>query len=145
MAPATAAGQRRLRNYERSGHAPDVQDYAKEVALGADGAGEFDTHPPTAEHIAALGRIKSAISRIPPRRDRSSLEKDPDRHARALLEHNFGKDTVVKLKAIGWDDVGAKVYAQLWESTTKQHAKWLGTLTANQIPSDKKWFQAKGA
>ena len=70
--------------------------------------------------------------------------KDPDRHARALLEHNFGKDQVVKLKGIGWDDVGAKVYAQMWEAETKQHAKWLGTLTADQIPSDKKWFLKRG-
>jgi heat shock protein HtpX len=133
--------------FEKYMNDPDThqmfQEYAKEVALGAE-AGEFDTHPPTAERISALGRIKQP-TREGAQASNALLLKDPDRHARALLEHNFGKDTVVKLKAIGWDDVGAKVYAQLWESTTKQHAKWLGTLTADQIPSDKKWFQAKGA
>jgi hypothetical protein len=124
---------------------PDTQrmfhDYAKEAALGAE-AGEYDTHPPTAERISALERIKSP-AREAAQASSDLLLKDPDRHTRALLEHSFGKDTVVKLKSIGWDDVGAKVYAQLWESTTKQHAKWLGSLTADQIPSDKKSFIKK--
>jgi heat shock protein HtpX len=117
------------------------QEYAKQVVLGAE-AGEFDTHPKTADRIAALERLKQ------PERDTnrstSLLLKDPDRHARALLEHDYGKDNVVKLKAIKWDDVGAKVYAQMWEEQTKAHAKWLGALTADQIPSDKKWFLKRG-
>ena len=131
--------------FEQYMNDPDTQrmfhDYAKEVALGAE-AGEYDTHPPTAERISALERIKSP-AREAAQASSDVLLKDPDRHTRALLEHSFGKDTVVKLKSIGWDDVGAKVYAQLWESTTKQHAKWLGNLTADQIPSDKKAFVKK--
>ena len=114
----------------------------RQVALGVE-AGEFDTHPPTSERVAALERIKSP-SREVMSESSTLLLKDPDRHARALLEHNYGKDNVVKLKAIGWDDVGAKVYAQIWEAQTKHHAKWLGALTADQIPSDKKWFLTKG-
>ncbi len=114
------------------------QDYAAQVSLGEE-AGEYDTHPPTADRIAAIGRLKH------PARDSASessapLLKDPDRHARALLEHTFGRDQLVKLKSIGWDDVGAKVYGQLWEAETKKHAKWLGALTADQIPSDKAQF-----
>lgn len=64
---------------------------------------------------------------------------------RALLEHNWGKDHVVKLKLIAWDDVGVKVYADLWRGMTQEHAKWLGALTADQIPADRKWFITKGA
>lgn len=132
--------------FERYMNDPDThqmfQEYAKEAALGAE-AGEFDTHPPMKERVAALERIKRPAREM---KDESAavLLKDPDRHARALLEHNFGRDNVVKLKAIGWDDVGAKVYALMWEEQTRRHAKWLGTLTADQIPSDKKWFLMKG-
>ena len=132
--------------FERYLNDPDThqsfQEYAKEVALGAE-AGEFDTHPPTSDRIAALERIKSP-ERASKNESASPLLKDPDRHARALLEHNFGRDNVVKLKAIAWDDVGAKVYALMWEEQAKQHAKWLGNLTADQIPSDNKWFLKKG-
>jgi hypothetical protein len=133
--------------FERYMNDPDThqmfQEVAKQMALGAE-AGEFDTHPPTAERVAALERIKQP-SREAKAESSALLLKDPDRHARALLEHNYGRDQVVKLKSIGWDDVGPKVYAQIWENTTAKHAKWLGTLTAGQIPSDKKWFEKKGS
>jgi heat shock protein HtpX len=115
--------------------------YAKDVALGAE-AGEFDTHPKTVDRIKALARGNE------PAHDTSStpvaLLKDPDRHAKALLEHNFGRDNVVKLKAINWAEVGPTVYGQIWTSQAKEHAKWLGKLNADQVPSDKKWFLAKG-
>ena len=49
--------------FERYMSDPDThqmfQEYAKQVALGAE-AGEFDTHPPTAERIAALQRDQVA-------------------------------------------------------------------------------------
>lgn len=132
--------------FERYMNDPDThqafQSYAQEAALGAE-AGEFDTHPPTADRIAALERIKSP-ERAAADESAALLLKDPDRHARALLEHNFGRENVVKLKTIAWDDVGAKVYALMWEEQAKHHAKWLGKLTADQIPSDKKWFLTKG-
>ena len=131
--------------FERYMSDPDLhqvfQEYAKH-AIGAE-AGEFDTHPRTAERIAALERIKSP-ERATANDSAAVMLKDPDRHARALLEHNYGRDNVVTLKAIAWDDVGAKVYALMWEEQVKRHAKWLGNLTADQIPSDKKWFLAKG-
>ena len=115
------------------------QDHAKEVFLGAE-AGEYDTHPPTRERIAALERIKSPVRT----KEESSalLLKEPDRHMRALLEHNFGKESIGKLKGIGWEHVGAKVYTQIWEATAKEHAQWLGKMTADQIPADKKSFTA---
>ena len=130
--------------FERYMNDPDThkmfQDYAKEIALGAE-AGEFDTHPPTRDRIAALERLKHPSKEV--KSDASAvLLKDPDRHARALLEYNYGKEQIVKLKSIPWEDVGAKVYTQRWESTTKAHAKWLGTMTADQIPSDPKAFLA---
>ena len=119
------------------------EEYANDVALGAE-AGEYDSHPPTAERIAALQRIKQPSKEGNADSSPVMLLKDPDRHARALLEHSFGQEQIVKLKTIGWQDVGAKVYARIWEQTTAKHANWLGALTADQIPSDKKWFEKKG-
>jgi hypothetical protein len=70
--------------------------------------------------------------------------KEADRHAKALLEHNIGRDEVTKLKTIGWSEVGVRVYAQLWEAQAKDHAKWLASLTADQLPSDRQWFEKQG-
>jgi hypothetical protein len=125
---------------------PDISKafhtHAAKSAAGE--AGEFDTHPPTAERIAALMRIKQR-PRDEAQEKTGQMLKEPDRHVRALLEHSFGKDTVVKLKVVGWNDVGTKVYGQQWQDTSRDFAKWLGTLTADQIPAEKKWFLTKGA
>lgn len=120
------------------------QNLATEIAMGAE-AGEFDTHPPTAERIAALERIKQPPAAANPKDSATVVLKEPDRHARALLEHNFGRDSVTKLRLIAWDDVGAKVYGEMWQGMSRHHAKWLGALTADQIPADKKWFLKKGS
>jgi heat shock protein HtpX len=118
-------------------------DYARQSALGAE-AGEYDSHPPTAERVAALARLNYKVADN--HRDKTAtLLKEPDRHVRALLEFMYGKDNVVKLKPIKWDEVGDRVYATMWTAIVEEHAKWLGTLTADQIPSDKKWFTRKGA
>ena len=118
-------------------------DHARISALGAD-AGEFDSHPPTAERVAAIARLNYKVAENP-KDATATLLKDPDRHVRALLEQMYGKDNVVKLKPIKWDEVGAKVYAAMWMSIVEEHGKWLGTMTADQIPADKKWFIKKGA
>ena len=118
-------------------------DHARITALGAE-AGEYDSHPPTAERVAALARLNFKVAENP-RDATATLLKDPDRHVRALLDHMYGKDNVGQLKPIKWDEVGGKVYATLWMSIVEEHANWLGTLTADQIPSDKKWFIKRGA
>ena len=118
-------------------------DYARQSALGAE-AGEYDSHPPTIERVAALTRLNYKVAQNP-RDATGTLLKDPDRHVRALLDFMYGKDNVVKLKPIKWDEVGGKVYATMWTAIVEEHARWLGTLTADQIPSDKKWFIKRGA
>lgn len=117
-------------------------DYAAQ-ALGTE-VGEYDSHPPTLERIAARERIKQKPKEHP--KDATAVMlKEPERHIRALMEHMYGKENVVKLKPIKWDDVGEKVYATMWASMVQEHTRWLGTLTADQIPADKKWFVKKGA
>ena len=123
------------------------QSFAQEASVDAESS-EFDTHPPMKERIAAIEQLKprrkpGGAEEVAPV-ERLLLLKDPDRHARALLEHNFGKDNIVKLKTIGWSEVGALVYAQMWQRNTTEHAKWLSTLNADQIPSNKKWFKDTG-
>ncbi len=118
------------------------QDYVAH-ALGAE-AGEYDSHPPTLERITAMERIKQKHVENP--KDATAVMlKEPERHIRALIEHMYGREQVVKLKPIKWEEVGVKVYASMWTSMVQEHAKWLGTLTADQIPADKKWFVKKGA
>ena len=115
--------------------------HASEAALGSE-TGEYDSHPPMPERIKALQQGQPLPSDA--KTDAISLLlKEPERHSRALLEHNIGKDELSKLKTIGWTEVGSKVYAQIWEQQATKHGKWLGALTADQIPSDKKWFTTK--
>jgi Zn-dependent protease with chaperone function len=118
------------------------QDYAQQQVLGAE-VGEYDSHPPTAERVAALRRLKNE-PREHPADATGVMLKEPERHIRALIEHMYGKETVTKLKPIAWDDVGAKVYAVMWHQQTVEHTRWLGTLTADQIPVDKTWWLKKG-
>jgi Zn-dependent protease with chaperone function len=117
------------------------QDYAKQ-AIGAE-VGEYDSHPPTAERLAALQRIKEK-PRENPKDATAVMLKEPERHIRALIDHMYGKENVSKLKPIKWDEVGAKVYAAMWTGMVEEHATILGTLTADQIPADPKWFKKMG-
>lgn len=119
-----------------------LHEFATKSYLGGE-TGEYDSHPPMIERVAALERIKQKASDNP--RDASAtMLKEPERHARALMEHMWGREEIVKLKPISWDDVGAKVYAGQWADVTKEHARWLGTLTADQVPADRRWFLKKG-
>jgi hypothetical protein len=118
-------------------------DFAKQSALGAE-AGEYDSHPPTGERVAAIARLSFKVPENP--RDKSAVMiKEPDRLVRALVEHMYGKENITQLKPIKWEDVGSKVYAAMWQSMVDEHLKWLGTLTADRIPADEKWFIKKGA
>jgi heat shock protein HtpX len=119
------------------------KEYARKTALGAE-AGEYDSHPPTGERVAAIARLNFKVAEDP--RDKTAVMlKDPDRHARALVEQIYGKDNIARLKSIKWEEVGAKVYAVMWQSSVEEHAQWLGTLTADQVPPDRNWFLKKGA
>src|SRR5688500_7251132 len=93
-------------------------DHARITALGAE-AGEYDSHPPTAERVAALARLNYKVPENP-RDATATLLKEPDRHVRALLDHMYGKDNVGKLTPIRWDEVGGKVYATLWLSIVEE-------------------------
>src|SRR5687768_13423625 len=133
--------------FERYLADPDMsklfKDYAKRSALGAE-AGEYDSHPPTGERVAAIARLNFKVP-DDPRDKTATMLREPDRQVRALVEHMYGKENVAQLKSIKWEDVGSKVYAAMWQSMVDENLKWLGTLTADQIPADKKWFIKKGA
>ena len=64
-------------------------DYASQ-ALGTE-VGEYDSHPPTLERIAALQRIKQPPKENP--KDATAVMlKEPERHIRALMEHMYGRE-----------------------------------------------------
>jgi Zn-dependent protease with chaperone function len=119
-----------------------LEGFAADTSMGAD-AGEFDTHPPMAERVAALKQINQPAAHT----EEPTLPslKDPDRHARALLEHKFGRDNVAKLKAIPWEEVALKVYGEMWQAVAQPHAKWLASFTTDQIPVDRPRFLTKGS
>jgi Zn-dependent protease with chaperone function len=117
---------------------------AAENAALRDEVADFDSHPPMADRVAALERI-SAVAHRRTGDPIAPVLKDPDRHATALLEHAFGRDHLRTLKAITWAEVGAKVYGESWRAATKRHTKWLGTVSADRIPSDQAWFRLEGA
>lgn len=123
---------------------PEMMKVFEEHAGNAEHeTGEYDSHPPMPERIKALQQGRPLPSDV--KSDAlSMLLKEPERHSRALIEHNIGKDEMTKLKTIGWTEVGAKVYAQLWADVVKKHAKSLAVISADQLPSDKKWFERQG-
>jgi hypothetical protein len=119
-----------------------IHDHVAKSSIGAE-AGEYDSHPPLPERIAALERLKYKVAENA-RDAKATMIKDADRQMRALLEHTWGRENVVKLKSIQWEDVGQRVFAEIWQATAKEYSTWLGALTADQIPADKKWFIARG-
>ena len=93
----------------------------------------YDTHPPLRERIAAVENLPSgeiladdaaAVSLID---DVAALEHE-------LLIAMFGHDAAEKLKSIGWDDVGAKVYVPIWTGLLQHNVKALRGITPAKFP-----------
>jgi Zn-dependent protease with chaperone function len=116
---------------------------AREQTTG-DVAEEFDTHPPLSERVAALERLQtarvagSAESSLP-------MLKNPEKHARLLLEHNAGADSVRQLNAITWDDVGDSIYAKEWHRLADAHVAAFGAMTIGNLPAGNKAYTELGA
>jgi hypothetical protein len=108
-----------------------------------DVSGEFDTHPPLNERVAALGRLRVAPS-AGTSDGTQPLLKNPEKHARLLLEHTADADLIRKLNAITWDDVADSVYAKEWTRVADAHVKWFGTQTVGNLPAGKKAYTEIG-
>lgn len=101
-----------------------------------DNHGEFDTHPPLNERVAALERLPAA--KVADVSDGAlPLLANPEKEARLLLEHNAGSDSIRQLNAIRWEDVGESVYAKEWQRVADAHTHWFGALTIGTLPAGK--------
>ena len=81
------------------------QEYAKHVA--GRGGWRIRFTSADAERIAALQRIKQKPSENP-KDAKAVMLKEPERHIRALMEHMYGKEQVVKLKPISGRRLASK-------------------------------------
>jgi peptidase M48-like protein len=109
-----------------------------------DAAGEFDTHPPLSERVAALERLPVVQAANTTERSLPMLA-NPEKHALLLLEHNAGTDTVRQLNAITWDDVGDSIYAKEWHRIAEAHVASFATMTIGDLPAGKKAYTEFGA
>ena len=93
----------------------------------------YDTHPPLRERIAAVENLHSGEI---PASDAAAVSLIDDVAAleRELLAALFGKDAVEKLKTIGWDDAGAKVYVPIWTGLLQHNVKALLGITPAKFP-----------
>jgi len=115
-----------------------------EAQMTGDRVGEFDTHPPLADRLAALGSSPAAA-------DADKVEApdtfvpEPEQEVRALLEHHFGSDAISQMKPIAWESVPQQVYAGTWTRLADRYRQWFGTMTMDQIPSGKRPYSEMGA
>jgi len=107
-------------------------------------AGEYDTHPPMADRIAALGRLPSAAPAIAATAQGPALAQ-VEQHARALMRYALGPDLMAKLRQITWEEAGEAVYVRGWHEMARQYAEWLGGRTVDDMPSGRKAFMQLGS
>jgi heat shock protein HtpX len=106
--------------------------------------GQFETHPPLADRIKALGELRPHVA-APDRHSASPVLSDVDAHAQSLLGHALGDDVLAGLRRIQWEDVGRVVYEQRWHELARTWAWWFDALTLDQLPAGEAWFSAMGA
>jgi Zn-dependent protease with chaperone function len=115
------------------------------TAESADDADALDTHPPLRQRLAALAGISGST---PPAADdppAETLLRDPEGHARRLLEFAAGTDFFVGLRRVNWMQVTAEVYPRRWQEAAQQHAAFLGRFTADALPGTRAEFESAGS
>jgi heat shock protein HtpX len=133
--------------FERFLANPDTRQVFEQFAdaqTTGDRVAEFDTHPPLADRIAALGISPAATADVESQSG-SVLMPEPDQQARTLLEHHFGADTMNQLKPIAWESVAEHVYTGTWTRMAQHYREWFGTLTTDGIPSGKPAYIQMGS
>jgi heat shock protein HtpX len=106
-------------------------------------SGKFDSHPPLRERLAALAGIRT---RPQPNPDppASTLMRDLDGQARAVLEFVAGHEACSKLRRIEWEQLATTMYPEGWRESTKEFSKFLAPFTAATIPAGEKAFLQAG-
>jgi heat shock protein HtpX len=139
--PPIAAGFDRYLRQPRI--AAFIESAASEHTTGAE-VGQYDTHPPIADRIAALERLRQSPPAISIASQGPALAQI-DQHARVLMRYMLGQEMMSRLKSIAWDEAGEAVYARRWRAAAQQHAAWVGSRTADDLPSGRQAYARLGA
>ena len=129
-------------------NADDVGDASKQIIETVESEGHtdlFDTHPSLRDRLAALGCGRDSSARVDGARLASTLIKDTDQQARALLAFAFGEEPIAALKAIDWNVVGESVIAVGWRDIAKSHSAWLSRFTADAVVGGQHQFIRLGS
>ncbi len=116
--PPLAAGFRGFVSSERiaRGMAEQVRSELEKAA-----SNPYDTHPSLAERIEAVAKLPAGPD-VPGDTPAIYLLDDVDGLERGLLEAMAGATEVAKLRPLGWDEVGEKVYRPAWLGAVKANA-----------------------
>jgi Zn-dependent protease with chaperone function len=139
--PPVAAGFDRYLRHPRI--AALMQTAASDRTTGAE-VGEYDTHPPMADRIAALERLPRSTPAVSVA-SQGAVLTELDRHAKALMRYTLGAETMSRLKPITWGEAGEAVYARRWRETAEHFAEWLGARTVDGMPAGRKAFMQLGS
>lgn len=105
-----------------------------DVAMGSTAHSRFDSHPPVAERIAALGVDVSAfLGRPVTSRPSIDLLRDLDAVDQALEELRFGPH-LADHQPMSWDSIAEKIILPAWLETVVDMAPELGDLTPATVP-----------
>ena len=95
-----------------------MRDYVgKELASGKSDV--YDSHPSLRERVSALGVSDERALRPVEGPQAATLVEAPAELEPALLAALAGRGEVDKLKAVSWDEVGAKVWIDVWRRGLK--------------------------
>ncbi len=122
LRPPVAAGFSRFLASSRITAA--VDEHVKEPER----ADPYDTHPPLHERVAALAGLPPGAA--PDERRAVELLEDVDALEREMLALMAAGTA---LDAIGWDDVGQRVYVTAWRRAAERHAATLAGLTVDAL------------
>jgi len=125
-----------------------IRDTSKQIIETVEGEGQtdlFDTHPSLRDRLAALGCGRDSSAHVDGAPPASTLIKDTDQQARALLAFAFGAEPIAALKAIDWNVVGESVIAVRWRDVAKSHSAWLSRFTADVVASGQHQFIRLGS
>jgi Zn-dependent protease with chaperone function len=110
-------------------------------AMASEAANPYDSHPSLKERLSMLERasvVPEVASRLGD--DASALELldgVPALEAELVGFLMVDPEKAAALKPVGWEDVGERVYPELWKARADEHSKHLVGLTAASLPVDR--------
>jgi hypothetical protein len=138
MRPVLAAGFRPpycdgLRRFLRCDWVRRASRQALDADVASTTADPFDSHPPLATRLAALGKPCPAV-RSEAVALAVGLLENVDEWEAALLERLASRNNGKHLVPITWEEVGAAVYRKSWKQTMRVYAVALSRVKVMAVP-----------